>query len=186
MTGRQTLPRKILGMLMLLLPYCNTSPVLSAVTENVTEYDLKAVFIYNFLQFVEWPSFAFDSAQAPFVIGVYGNNPFGNALENVASGEVVRNRQIRVKYLTQPEQISQCHILYVKEETDYEKILPETKGKPILSVGETYRFLSEGGVIQFYIREDKVRGRINLRSARDGQLKIGSQLLRVFDVINKD
>lgn len=33
---------------------------------------VKAVFLYNFTQFVEWPAAAFPSAEAPFVIGILG------------------------------------------------------------------------------------------------------------------
>ncbi len=42
-----------------------------------SEYQVKAVFLFNFGQFVEWPKDAFDTPQAPFVIGILGDDPFG-------------------------------------------------------------------------------------------------------------
>src|SRR2546430_3260611 len=42
----------------------------------VSEYQLKAVFLFNFAQFVEWPPAALPGDSAPFVIGVLGKDPF--------------------------------------------------------------------------------------------------------------
>src|SRR5256885_8520188 len=36
------------------------------------EYDLKALFLYNFAQFVDWPAEAFPSRTTPLIIGVFG------------------------------------------------------------------------------------------------------------------
>ena len=44
---------------------------------------VKAAFLYNFTQFVEWPPHAYESRQSPFVIGILGENPFGNYLEEL-------------------------------------------------------------------------------------------------------
>src|SRR5687768_11102671 len=51
------------------------------------EYDLKAVFLFNFAQFVEWPARAFPTAEAPFVVGIIGNDPFKGALDDVVRNE---------------------------------------------------------------------------------------------------
>ena len=37
--------------------------------EPLAEYRVKAVFLFNFAQFVEWPPQAFRGAETPFVIG---------------------------------------------------------------------------------------------------------------------
>ncbi|HVV02776.1 MAG TPA: YfiR family protein, partial [Puia sp.] len=49
------------------------------------EYELKAIFLYNFAQFVEWPPAAFSNNEAPLVIGVIGKNPFGDRLKDIVS-----------------------------------------------------------------------------------------------------
>src|SRR6185295_43487 len=41
------------------------------------EREVKAVFLFNFVQFVDWPMEAFAGPQAPVVIGVLGDDPFG-------------------------------------------------------------------------------------------------------------
>jgi len=47
---------------------------------------------------------------------------------------------------------------------------------PILTVGETANFLSDGGMIRFHIENDKIRFDINLGDAEASHLKISSRL----------
>ena len=51
----------------------------------MNEYKIKAVFLYNFAKFVEWPPNVFPDANTPFVIGVLGQDPFGSYLEDTVS-----------------------------------------------------------------------------------------------------
>ena len=53
------------------------------------EYRVKAVFLFNFAQFVDWPPDAFTAPGQPFVIGVLGKDPFGPELDAVVRGETV-------------------------------------------------------------------------------------------------
>src|SRR5580698_556341 len=55
------------------------------------EYPLKAAFLYNFANYVEWPSAAFQSSTSPFIVGVLGPNPFGSMLDELAK-KTVRGR----------------------------------------------------------------------------------------------
>lgn len=43
---------------------------LPAQTAIPAEYQIKAVFLFNLAQFVDWPSNAFPEAQAPLVTGI--------------------------------------------------------------------------------------------------------------------
>src|SRR5690242_6746479 len=61
------------------------------------EYQVKAVFLFNFAQFVEWPAGSFQAADAPFVIGVLGQDPFGAQLDAVARGETVGQRPLAIR-----------------------------------------------------------------------------------------
>src|ERR1700722_3325777 len=58
------------------------------------EYQIKAAFLLNFAQFVQWPGNTFTNASEPFRIGVLGEDPFGGALEETMQGETVQNRKI--------------------------------------------------------------------------------------------
>ena len=60
------------------------------------EYQLKAAFLFNFAQFVKWPSDSFPDADAPFYIGILGDDPFGSALEETIQGETIDNHRLTV------------------------------------------------------------------------------------------
>jgi uncharacterized protein DUF4154 len=147
------------------------------------EYDLKAVFLYNFTQFVEWPPEAFPNDSAPIVIGVLGTDRFGKSLEETVRNEVVRNRKLEVVHYSRVEEIKTCHILFVSqsEAKRLDQILTGLKDKNILTVGETEEFTQRGGVIGFSTEKNKIRLRINLAAAREAHLTISSKLLRVAE-----
>ena len=60
---------------------------LQAQTASSKEYQVKAAFLYNFSQFVDWPPEAFPQAQTPLVIGIIGDDPFGGSLDEISAGE---------------------------------------------------------------------------------------------------
>src|SRR5690554_2985298 len=68
--------------------------------DAVREVDMKAVFLYHFSAFVEWPPRAFTDPYAPFVIGVLGDDPFGGILDEVIQGEFKNQHPIIVRRFT--------------------------------------------------------------------------------------
>src|SRR5256886_15925278 len=61
------------------------------------EYQIKAVFLFNFAQFVEWPSVAFAGSNSPLVIGILGGGPFGAYLDENVRDEKVNNRPLAIQ-----------------------------------------------------------------------------------------
>src|SRR5256886_14496814 len=57
----------------------------------VSEYQLKAVFLFHFAQFVEWPPAALPGDSAPVVIGVLGKDPFGADPDDILRGETMNS-----------------------------------------------------------------------------------------------
>ncbi len=144
--------------------------------------EIKAVFLFHFTQFVEWPQSAFASRSAPFVIGILGPDPLEPALGAIINGETVGDHAIVVRQLKSEGEESSCQILYVTEQGEHLLDPRRTQGAPILTVGESDAFFERGGVIQFYIDRRHVRLRINLTQARSHFLVISAKLLRVADV----
>ena len=149
------------------------------------EYDLKAAFLFNFAQFVEWPPEAFPDASSPFVICVLGDDPFGKSLDEIVAHETIRNRRIAVRRHRDVEEISSCQIVYVgaSETPRLSHILAALDGKRILSVGETDPFTAHNGIIQFLVVENRLRLRINIEAAKVAKLSISSQLLRQAEIV---
>jgi hypothetical protein len=74
-----------------------------AFSEVSREYKIKAVFLYNFTKFVEWPAESFNSDSAPFTIGILGIDPFGAALDLLAD-QSVRGRKIILKKIKRADE----------------------------------------------------------------------------------
>lgn len=149
------------------------------------EYQLKAVFLFRFAQFVEWPNDAFAGPDAPMVIGVFGHDPFGSLLEQVVKGEKARNRVLITRRYQQPAEMADCHILFVPAPDDARlpELLEQVRGRPVLTVGETKDFPERGGMIQFVITGDKIRLRVNLEAVRAARLEVSSKLLMWAEIV---
>src|SRR5690349_14164681 len=115
------------------------------------EYQLKAVFLFNFTQFVDWPANAFENEQSPLVIGVIGDNPFGAYLAQTVSGEKINGHPLAVQYYKNEEDIKSCQILFVNvnETKKQEQVLETVKGKNVLTVSDHPDFLKQDGMIRF-------------------------------------
>jgi hypothetical protein len=158
--------------------------VTTAQRTTFDEREVKAVFLLNFVQFVEWPSNAFDSAESPIVIGVLGDDPFGRLLDDVVQGEVVRGRQVTVARFRRVEDVKTCHVLFVSpsEAGMYGEILTVLSRRPTLTVGETESFTSRG-MIRFLTERSRIRLEVNLGVAKTAGLTISSNLLRAARIV---
>lgn len=149
-----------------------------------SESELKAAFIYNFANYVEWPNTAADAGGA-FVIGVYGDNSFAEQLDQTVSGKTVGGRRVEVRRFSSTRDLKPCHILFISasEEGRTGRILSAVKDWRTLTVGEADRFARNGGIIGFFMDEKKVRFEINPDEARKSGLKISSKLLKLARVV---
>ena len=151
--------------------------------ENV----LKAVFLFNFAQFVEWPQEAFAEADSPFVLCVLGADPFGDSLDEVVAGESIRNHRMATRRYREVEQASTCHILYVSaaESPRLEHILATLDGALSSPSARRISSPSSHGIIQFLIVENRLRLRINVEAAKAAKLSISAQLLRQAEIVGE-
>jgi hypothetical protein len=148
------------------------------------EYQVKAAFLYNFSQFIEWPASALPGTQ-PLIIGVLGEDPFGAYLDELVRGERVSNHPLIVRRFHQVAEIRTCHILFISqsEANRLEQILTYLKGRNILTVGDIENFAGRGGMIRFVTENNRIRFGINLAAARDANLTISSKLLRAAEIV---
>lgn len=145
-----------------------------------TEYKVKAGFIFNFTQFVEWPTGRFETASAPVEIGVLGENPFGSALDEAVSGQTVHGRPLVVRPATRNiADLKSCHIIFVcrSEKPRLKEVRDGLKGSQALTVGDHDDFAARGGMINLVMKGTKVRFEINNHAAKREDIKISSQLL---------
>ena len=152
---------------------------------RTSEYQLKAVFLFNFVQFVDWPPSAAQDSQPPLLIGILGDDPFGSFLDETVRGERVGARSIQVRRYRRIADIEACNILFNSrsESERVPEILSAVKNRPVLTVSDGDGFASQGGIIQFFTDKNRIRIRINLDAAEAANLTISSKLLRVAEVV---
>lgn len=150
------------------------------------EYPLKALFLYNFGSYIEWPAEAFASAQAPFVIGVLGSAPVESTLKELAATKTIAGRRIVVEQFSSAEKVQPCQILFIARNVSPQQkrvALDKLKNHHVLIVGESQGFAGQGGSVNFFIESNKVRFEINPESAKQRQLKISSKLLSLAKIV---
>jgi YfiR/HmsC-like len=158
---------------------------LAGAAAPVSEYQVKAVFLFNFAQFVEWPTSAFPHPNAPFVIGVLGQDPFGGNLDEVVRGESVNKRPLAVARFHDVAEVRDCQILFISatELPHLEEILAALKGRSILTVTDANDPGERGVMIALVTQDSKIRLRIDLQAAKAGNLTISSKLLRPAEIV---
>lgn len=151
---------------------------------SASEYQLKAVFIYNFSHFIDWPETSFETSYAPFVIGIIGRDPFGPYLEQAIKNERIRSHIMEVKHFDNVLEANKCHMLYInlQDPEEIKQALAAVSGRPILTVGDSPNFVRWGGLVRFYTEENRIRLEINNTVAKARKLQISSKLLRVATV----
>jgi hypothetical protein len=157
---------------------------LFAQVKKFREYDLKALFLYNFAQFVEWPTSAFRTPDAPLVIGVLGQDRFGKSLDDLTRSEAVHRRKLTIQRFRRFEDVGDCHILFIdrSQAPSLKQIVDGLRAKPVLTVSDIDGFAGRGGMIQFITEEERIRLRINVEAAKAANLTISSKLLKLAEI----
>lgn len=165
------IPRRFIlaALVSLVAPFCHGADAAASL-----EYQVKAAFLFNFLKFVEWPAAPPDS---PWVIGVVGHDPIGDVLDNMVRGKIVSGRAVKIRRYVKSTGIKDCNILFIGR-ADFERFgTPVEPG--LVTVGEAPGFLKAGGIINFYLEDNRVRFEILASAAHTTGFRVSSQLLKL-------
>ena len=145
------------------------------------EYKVKAVLLFNFAKFVSWPAESLGGQDAPIIIGVLGDDPFGGALEDAIRGRNAGGHPIAIRRYERLEDVKGCHLLFISasEKSRQAEILSSFKTNAVLTVGDTEDFIQQGGMIKVTLVDRKPHLQIDARAAERVGLKIQAQLLEL-------
>jgi hypothetical protein len=180
---------KVLGSALVFAVSIAASGVTSVFPQSrqVSEYQIKAAFLYNFAKFVEWPPAVSPGANDPMEICVVGEDPFGNILNQSIEGKTVGGHKLMIRQLKPAQDMKGCQVAFISssEKNHLTSVLEGLKGGGVLTVGETEGFAALGGVINFTMEDDKVHFEINLDAAGRAGLKISSKLLLLARIVKE-
>jgi hypothetical protein len=141
-----------------------------------SEYQLKTVYLLHFAELTEWPELS------PTSICLLGKSPL-EAYLPALQGQKVNNMALSV-ILDQQHPIEDCQILVLGELTLLNKaLLQQAKTQHILLVSDAENFAAQGGMIQFSLRDNKLKLVVNLNSVKQANLKLSSKLLRMTEIL---
>ena len=146
--------------------------------QTALEVAVKATDLYKFAAFVDWPPGAFAGPAEPAVLCVAGDDPFGPLLDQAVRGQKIGGRAITVMRLDRVERGAACHILFVapSRRQAIADALDKVRGQPVLTVTDTAADAARG-MIDFVLKDNRVRFRIDLRAAERSGVAISSKLL---------
>jgi len=156
--------------------------------EQTVAYKVKAAFLSNLAKFVDWPETSFTNSTAPFVIGLVGEDPFGQLLDDAFVDRSVNGRGFVIRRLSKDENPENCHILFVSgsEKARLPALLQTLESKPVLTVSEMDRFGQVGGMINFKLvgaQVKQVKLETNPEAAARSGLKMSSKLIAISTVV---
>lgn len=154
------------------------------------EYNVKLAYLYNFGRYLKWPSNeGVPNEKNPWVIGILGDDPFGKAAEELASGK--RNldgRPIVIKHFSSIEEYQPCNVLFLVRNIPQDKqeaIIQALHNQPVLVVGEVPGFADKGGCVNFFRDGTNVRFEINVEALNKRQIQASSKLLGLARIVSR-
>ena len=176
-----TLPNSVFRSLRL-WPYvfaCLIHMPASATELTADEAALKAVFVYNFARFTRWPAEVWQESGGSFHICTLGSNPVTEALAQLR-GQKLKGREIVIRHLKKHPDSKPCQLLYIVDPA-IDVINEVDCCLPVLTISGASGFSRSVGMIELFIRNEKVRFNINLGVVRNSGMDINAQLLRLAD-----
>lgn len=163
----------------------STPPVKAEVFD---QFQVKAVFLYNLVNFVTWPPEKNSDSNQPFVIGVLGRDTLVSLLEQVVASETTGGRGIHVRRLASLEALRarSCDLLFINSDQMHlwPKIRKMVRSRGVLTVSDVADFGRRGGMINLLTAGRKIRIEINVEAARRNGFKISAKLLRLAQIVS--
>jgi hypothetical protein len=156
-----------------------TAPPVVQALDAAGEYEIKAVYLFNLGNFIKWPA---ATLTEHFSLCVLGQNPFGENLDYVIQTEkTVQTRPVVLRYLPSHAPVNGCHVLFISmsEQAHIQGLLAQLKKSPILTVSDSEQFAAQGGMVQFYRQDNKLRLLLNRQAIEAVGLKASAHLLSI-------
>ncbi len=139
-------------------------------------YKVHALFLYKFTQYIEWPA-----ANGNYVIGVVGNSPILEELQNIAAAK----KNVTIKKLAPGSDMSGCQLIFVSEgsSSHLSTVSSKVSGKPVLVISETGSGAKKGAGINFIMVDDKMKFELNKGMVERQGLKVSGDLVTLSIVV---
>jgi hypothetical protein len=136
-------------------------------------YDKKALFIYNFTKFIEWP---LEYNGTEFIIAVAGDESVIKQMQNFLADKKTFGKKIIVKPYVKGARYNIVYVTSAKNAMFYTVKNDVKRNKTVMITDEDLN--SQGSHISFILDDDKVRYTVNKLAIEKLGLKVGQELMR--------
>jgi hypothetical protein len=150
--------------------------LLSQIKASGNISNAQALFIYNFLRHINWPD---GSDQETFVIGVYGDSPVYQQLQQFTVNRKIGTKTIVLRRISSASDASFCQMVFVPEQNSSKisGLKKQIGNKSCLIVGEQEGSNAIGSTIEFLIQDNKLKFRIDEERAKQQNLTFSRALI---------
>jgi hypothetical protein len=144
----------------------------------------KAVFTINFIRYIGWPEAA---KKGDFIIGVVRDKETADFLRNNSKNKKFGFQDVVIKEFKSPDDITYCQVLFIPDNINLSKnaskILDKLGGKNTLIITEKEGATKYGSMINFVIKDNKLKFEIHKENAAKLGLQISSKLENMASAI---
>ena len=143
----------------------------------------KALFMYNFTKYIEWPQ---SKQSGDFVIGVIGSPAIVGELNAIAQRKTVGSQAIKIKEISSSDEMAKMHIVYVAEgkSDDAAAIAGKIKGKGVVLITDKPGFAQSTSGINYIKKDGKQSFEVNQKHLTDEGVKVSAQLMALGVEVN--
>jgi hypothetical protein len=145
----------------------------------MAESQIKAMFVYNFLKFVEWPADTTLGARDPFVVVIIGEGATADATEHYLETRAIGDRPLSVRRIRWDQSLARVRAAFVLEQDSkrLHHVLDAAAAAGVLTIGEGDGFTTSGGVIGLLVEDRKLRFDVDTSAAQLAGLRVSSKIL---------
>jgi hypothetical protein len=142
------------------------------------EDELKAAIVLNFLRYSEWPERV--PTDAPLTVRVAGRQSLAEVFRRSLDGKSVNGRTVRVTDSAATPDPRCCSVIYVAaaKSAEVKQALAAPHPAHALTIGESDRFLEEGGAVNLLLVDGRMSFEVSLEALDRARVAISSKLLR--------
>jgi YfiR/HmsC-like len=177
------MPLKKYSLLLLSLLLNSSQPVFAQTLEEQT---VLAALALNVVRFTSWPAETQAQMKKTVDFCVVGDNLVQQSFTTI-DNKAIGDKTIHIINLSRLRNYEQCHVLYISELQNniVLQIFAETKNRPLLTIGESYNFAAQGGMVGMENVDEKINLHVNLQAVNDSKLNISARLLKLAKIIGK-
>ncbi len=179
-SGRRSITKRFLVLAALLFG------VRAEAQSAMSESQVKAMFVYNFLKFVEWPADTSVGAKDPFVVIIIGEGATADATEHFLESKMIGARPLVVRRIRWDQSLAGARAAFVLERDakKLHRVLDAAASAGVLTIGEGESFTARGGVIGLLVEDRRVRFDVDTSAAQNAGLRISSKLLALTRAVH--